>query len=154
MNHAAETPRFLHQMAQNALQNRPPLGLFRDFVTSAADGHPGTIDLKLNGAMLFTDAARIYSLAARIPHTNTCERLRRYGTAGNVPGEEVHAWIDAFLFIQTLRLRQQHHEHTHGRPLSNRVAPSRLNLMERNTLKEALRLARALQSRLALDYGL
>ncbi|MGQ0749719.1 MAG: DUF294 nucleotidyltransferase-like domain-containing protein [Betaproteobacteria bacterium] len=154
MNHAAETPRFLHQMAQNALQNRPPLGWFRDFVTSDTDGHPGTIDLKLHGATLFTDAARIYSLAARIPRTNTCERLRRYGAFRNVPQEEVHAWIDAFLFIQTLRLRQQHHEHMRRKPLSNRVDPQGLNLMERNTLKEALRLARALQSRLALDYAL
>lgn len=154
MNHAAETPRFLHQMAQNALQNRPPLGVFRDFVTSDDDGHPGTIDLKLHGATLFTDAARIYSLAARIPHTNTCERLRRYGAVLNIPVEETHAWIDAFLFIQTLRLKQQHREHMRGTPLSNRIDPHQLNLMERSTLKEALRLARTLQSRLALDYGL
>ena len=154
MNHAAGTPRFLHQMAQNALQNRPPLGMLRDFVTSTVDGHPGTIDLKLHGATLFTDAARIYSLAARIPHTNTCERLRRYAAVRNIPQEEAHAWVDAFLFIQTLRLKQQHREHMLGDPLSNRIDPGQLNLMERNTLKEALRLARALQSRLALDYAL
>jgi CBS domain-containing protein len=154
MNHAAETPRFLHQMAQNALQNRPPLGVFRDFVTSDDGGHPGTIDLKLHGATLFTDAARIYSLAARIPHTSTCERLRRCAGVRNVPQEEAHAWVDAFLFIQTLRLKQQHHEHMLGNPLSNHVDPERLNLMERSALKEALRLARMLQSRLALDYGL
>jgi CBS domain-containing protein len=153
LSHAAETPRFLHQMARNALQNRPPLGFFRDFVTSDGDGHPDTIDLKLNGATLFTDAARIYSLATGIHHTNTCERLRRYGTARKLPREEVHAWVDAFLFIQTLRLRQQHHEYLGGRPLSNRVDPRELNLMERSTLKEAMRQARALKSRLSLDYG-
>lgn len=153
MAHAAQTPRFLHQMARNALQNRAPLGVFRDFVTSDADGHPNSIDLKLHGATLFTDAARIYSLAAGIDHTNTCERLRRYGAARKLPQKEVHAWVDAFLFIQALRLRQQHREHLRGNPLSNRVNPEQLNLMERNTLKEAMKQARALQSRLALDYG-
>ena len=153
MGHAAETPRFLHQMARNALNNRPPLGFVRDFVTSDAQGHPDTIDLKLNGASLFTDTARIYSLAAGISHTNTCERLRRYGASMKLPPQEVLAWVDAFLFIQTLRLRQQHQDYLRGMPLSNRVDPQTLNLMERSTLKEAMKQARTLQSRLALDYS-
>jgi CBS domain-containing protein len=153
MSHAAETPRFLHQMASNALHNRPPLGFVRDFVTSDAEGHPDTIDLKVNAASLFTDAARIYSLAASISHTNTCERLRRYGAMMKLAPQEVHAWVDAFLFVQILRLQQQHRDHLRGGPLSNRIDPQTLNLMERSTLKEALKQARTLQSRLALDYS-
>ena len=154
MAHARQTPRFLHQMAENALHNRPPLGILREFVTSDSDGHPNTIDLKLNGAALFTDAARIYSLAAGIAHSNTCERLRGFGRARKLEPKEVNAWIDGFLYIQMLRLRQQHREHLRGTPLSNRLDPDQLNLLERSTLKEALRQARSLQSRLALDYGL
>jgi CBS domain-containing protein len=154
MTHAAHTPRFLHQMAGNALHNRPPLGIFRDFITSDGEDHLDTIDLKLNGAMLFADAARIYSLAAGIAHTNTCDRLRRFGTLRKLPPAEVGAWVDAFLFIQLLRLRQQNLEQRQGIPLSNRVNPQQLNLLERSTLKEALKQARSLQSRLALDYGL
>lgn len=154
MEHAAQTPRFLHQMAGNALRNRPPLGMFRDFVTSGDGGHLNTIDLKLNGATIFTDAARIYSLAAGIAHTNTCERLRRFGALHKLPQTEVRAWVDSFLFIQSLRLRQQHLESLQGIPLSNRINPDQLNLLERKTLKEALRQARSLQSRLALDYRL
>lgn len=152
MAHARRTPRFLHQMAANALRNRPPLGRLRDFVTSDGAGHPHTIDLKLNGATLFTDAARIYSLAAGIEHTNTCERLRRFGRARNVDPKEVHAWVDGFLYVQLLRLKQQHRDELHGTALSNRVDPDQLNLLERSTLKEALKQARRLQSRLALDY--
>ncbi|MDP2254367.1 MAG: DUF294 nucleotidyltransferase-like domain-containing protein, partial [Thiobacillus sp.] len=45
LNRAAQrNPRFLHQMAGNALRNRPPLGLVRDFVLSEDDAHPHTID--------------------------------------------------------------------------------------------------------------
>jgi CBS domain-containing protein len=154
MAHAAHTPRFLHQMVENALHNRPPLGIFRDFVTSKDEDQPDTIDLKLNGATLFADAARICSLAAGITHTNTCERLRRFGALRKLPPAEVGAWVDAFLFIQLLRLRQQNLEQLRGVPLSNRVNPQQLNLLERSTLKEALKQARSLQSRLALDYGL
>lgn len=154
MEHAAQTPRFLHQMAENALGNRPPLGVFRDFVTSDDERHRNTIDLKLNGATLFADAGRIYSLAMGIVHTNTCERLRRFGALRELPQIEVHAWVDAFLFVQSLRLRQQHLNYLRGAPLGNRVNPDQLNLLERNTLKEALKQARSLQARLALDYRL
>jgi CBS domain-containing protein len=154
MRHAQQTPRFLHQMAANALQNRPPLGVFRDFVTTGGGDWPHTIDLKLNGAMLFADAARIYSLAAGIIHTNTCQRLRQFGTLHNVPRLEVQAWIDAFLYLQILRLRQQRSNGLAGRPLNNRLNPDDLNELERRILKEALRQARRLQSRLALDYRL
>jgi CBS domain-containing protein len=128
--------------------------MFRDFVTSDDERHRNTIDLKLNGATLFADAGRIYSLAMGIGHTNTCERLRRFGTLRKLPQIEVHAWTDAFLFVQSLRLRQQHQDYLRGVPLGNRVNPDQLNLLERKTLKEALKQARSLQARLALDYRL
>lgn len=152
MAHAQQTPRFLHQMAANALNNRPPIGRLRDFLTSDAEGHPHTLDLKLNGATLFTDAARIYSLATGIAHTNTCERLRRFGALRGIDPKEAHAWVDGFLYIQLLRLKQQQRDERRGAPLSNRVDPDELNVLERATLREALKQARALQSRLALDY--
>lgn len=154
MQHAQHTPRFLHQMAGNALRNRPPLGVFRDFVTSSGGDSPNTVDLKLNGATLFADAARIYSLAAGIASTNTCQRLRRFGALRALPRLEVQAWVDAFLYIQILRLRQQHSNSLAGLPLNNRLNPDHLNLLERRILKEALRQARGLQSRLALNYQL
>jgi hypothetical protein len=64
---AAKNTRFLHQLAVNALRNKPPLGIVRDFVTS-----DGMIDLKLNGITPFVDAARIFSLAHGVSATNTC----------------------------------------------------------------------------------
>lgn len=154
VHHVQRTPRFLHQMAVNALRNGPPLGLLRDFVTREDAEYPGTVDLKMNGATLFADAARIYSLAAGIAHTNTCQRLRQFGSLSGVPRLETEAWVDAFLFIQILRLRKQYADGAAGRPLNNRINPDELNVLQRRTLKEALRQAKRLQSRVALDYGL
>jgi CBS domain-containing protein len=152
--HARHTPRFLQQMAANALRNKPPLGFFRNFVVSKDAKYPGTIDLKLNGAMLFTDVARIYALATATAATNTCRRLRQFGKLRGIPGLEIEAWIEAFLFIQLLRLRRQHADSIAGRPLTNRINPEHLNEVQRHTLKVALRQAHVLQSRLALDYQL
>ncbi len=155
LNRAAQkNPRFLHQMAGNALRNRPPLGLVRDFVLSDDNAHPHTIDLKLNGATPFVDAARIFALAAGSPQTNTAKRLREAAHALHIPDTELADWNRAFHFLQLLRLRHQHGQQRAGIPPDNHLNPDTLNPLDRRILKEALRQARKVQARLAMDYKL
>jgi CBS domain-containing protein len=140
-------------MAENALRNRPPLGVVRDFVL----GKENKLDLKLNGITPFVDAARIFSLAAGVTHTNTIQRLRLSAEKMHLHVSEIGAWIDALLFIQVLRLR--HHDEASKRglcddALDNLIAPEKLNELDRRILKEAFRQARKLQARLALEYQL
>ncbi len=151
---AQKNPRFLHQMAGNALRNRPPLGVVRDFVLSEDDAHPHTLDLKLNGATPFVDAARIFALAAGSPQTNTAKRLREAAHALKIPADELADWNRAFHFLQLLRLRHQHAQQRAGRTPDNHLDPDSLNPLDRRILKEALRQARKVQARLALDYHL
>ncbi|MCX7193522.1 MAG: DUF294 nucleotidyltransferase-like domain-containing protein [Proteobacteria bacterium] len=150
---ASDNTRFLHQMAENAMSNRPPLGVVRDFVV----GREHTLDLKLNGITPFVDAARIFSLAAGVTQTSTLQRLRASAARLKIHPSEVEAWIDAFLFIQVLRMR--HHDEGQERGLSddeldNRIDPEALHELDRRILKEAFRQARKLQARLALEYHL
>ncbi|HUX31360.1 MAG TPA: DUF294 nucleotidyltransferase-like domain-containing protein [Thiobacillus sp.] len=155
LNRAAQkNPRFLHQMAGNALRNRPPLGLVRDFVLSDDNAHPHTIDLKLNGATPFVDAARIFALASGSPQTNTAKRLRAAAPALRIPDVELADWNRAFHFLQLLRLRHQHEQQRTGIAPDNHLDPDTLNPLDRRILKEALRQARKVQARLALDYQL
>src|SRR6185295_13811614 len=102
--------RFARAMTESALQSRPPLGFLEGFVAAADGQFPGSLDLKGNGARLFVDAARVLSLAHALPPTGTAARLRAAGAAGVLPQEEVAASIDAFHYIQALRLRRQHLE--------------------------------------------
>ncbi len=145
---APKNPRFLHQMAVNAMRNRPPLGLVRDFVTG--DGH--TLDLKLNGVTPFVDAARIFSLANGGHQTNTVGRLRELAESKFFQQQDADAYIEAFLFIQLLRLRLHHHQCERGESLTNKVDPDTLNHLDQRILKEAFRQARKLQTKLELDY--
>lgn len=147
--------RFLRQLAQYALEAKPPLGLLRDFLTDEEGEHAGTLDLKKSGARLFVDAARIFSLATASAHTSTAQRLRQGGARLNMREEEIAAAVEAFYFIQLLRLRgQMAAEPGQVRATHNRIDPYRLNEVDRRILKESLRQARKLQSRLALDYQL
>jgi CBS domain-containing protein len=146
--------RFLHMMAANALRNRPPLGLVRDFVVSNEPDHPNSLDLKVQGLTPFVDGARILGLAHRVRETSTLERLKALGEAGHVPKKEEKAWRDAYAYIQFLRMRQHHEQEARGETTSNRVNPDHLNELDRRILKESFRQARKLQSRIALDYQL
>lgn len=145
-------PRFLKQMTQNALRNVPPLGLVRDFVLSEDEAHPHTLDLKLNGSMPFVDAARIFALASGQAATGTAQRLKQAGEALRIPEEEIRSWVQAFHFVQLLRLRHQHGQERKGLAPDNYLNPDTLSVLDRRILKEAFRQARKLQARLALDY--
>jgi CBS domain-containing protein len=150
LDHASKSPRFLHQMAGNALRNRPPLGTLRDF----SPGKDGRINLKLNGATPFVDAARIFSLAHRIDETNTERRLRAAGPQLRVAAGESEAWIAAYYHVQGHRMRAQAESLERDSQPDNRIDPQRLHDFDRETLKLSFKQARRLQKRLALDYRL
>lgn len=145
---AARLPRFQRQLALNALARRPPLNW-----RGALEGHKAEgrecIDLKLQGSAIFVDAARLFALARGIAATGTRARLDGAAQALGIPAHEGQAWAEAFEILQTLRLRTQ----LADAAAPNRVALDSLNDIDRRMLKEALRVARQLQQRLALDYA-
>jgi CBS domain-containing protein len=145
-------PKFLHLMAENALESRPPLGTLREFATEDKPDAPHSINLKLHGVRPFVDTARIYALAHGLPQTNTAERLRAARAGTGMGDAETEAVIEAFFVIQRLRLRNQAALQSLTGDVANRVDPDKLNEFERHILKQAFRQARKLQSRLAMDY--
>jgi CBS domain-containing protein len=140
---------FLRLMTQNALEVDAPLGLIRAFATDDSPERKGTIDLKTRGTRLFVDAARVFALAQGIAETGTAARLRIAGSLLKVEERHVGATIDAFHYLQMLRLRQQDFSGGDG---SNRVDPYALNEVDQRMLKEAFRQARKLQQRLKETY--
>ncbi len=145
---------FQRMLAANALQVSPPLGMIRDFVTESDEHGKAFIDLKKSGARLFVDAARVMALAGGVEAASTVKRLRRTAQGKDGGGAQVEALIDAFNFIQLLRLRHQHLEAGQGRPGDNRIFVAALNPLDRRILKESFRQARELQQRLKLNYQL
>jgi CBS domain-containing protein len=137
---------FLNKMAENALANRPPLGLVRDFIVASDGDQAHTLDLKINGITPFVDAARIFALQAGIDAPGTAVRLRTAAQAWNIPSDEVEGWIGAFHYIQLLRLRQQQLANLRNMPVGNRIDPEDLNELDRRILKESFRQARKLQA--------
>ena len=100
---ARRTPRFLKQMALNALQHGAPL----NWLGSIDTDDQGTVDLKLQGTAIFVDAARLYALAHGLSATGTRERLEAVGRLLGLPESEFGGWVGGFEFLQMLRLRVQ-----------------------------------------------
>jgi CBS domain-containing protein len=150
--HTKTSPLFLRLMVQNALEVEPPLGLIRTFTVDDDPKVKGTIDLKTRGTRLFVDCARVFALAHGIADTGTTARLRLAGARLRVEPRHVDATVEAFHFLQLLRLRQQDQPAAKGNP--NRIDPYALHEIDQRMLKEAFRQARQLQERLRLSYRL
>lgn len=144
---AQQVPRFLKQMALNALTRTPPL----NWVGGIAADEQGQIDLKLQGTAMFVDAGRLYGLAQGLHATGTRERLMTIGPVLGVTAGEYEAWVRGFEFLQMQRLQIQLEGGAPGeRP--NHIAVDSLNDIDRRILKETFRVARTLQQRIQLDY--
>ncbi|MFZ5545191.1 MAG: DUF294 nucleotidyltransferase-like domain-containing protein [Pseudomonadota bacterium] len=148
---AQRLPRFIKQMAENALRNKAPLNWRGAIETEEVGGH-ARLNLKFHGTTLFVDAARVYALAQGVALTGTRARFEAAAERMRVPPHESKSWIVAFEFLQMLRLQAQVTPGATepGRP--NLIALDALNDIDRKVLKEALREARHLQQRMALDY--
>ncbi|WP_018152022.1 DUF294 nucleotidyltransferase-like domain-containing protein [Leeia oryzae] len=142
---------FIQEMSQNARGFRPPLSFFGEISVPDSGAEAGLLDLKKQGITPFVDIARIFALKAGLTETNTPARLRLAGEIWGLDTHVVEAWIDAFHFIQMLRVRLHQQQLGRGEPLSNWLRLTDLNDLDRRILKESFRQARKLQN-LAQKY--
>jgi CBS domain-containing protein len=154
---AARNPRFMKQMADNALRNSAALS-WTGAIDTKSVGEQQVVDLKLHGTAIYVDAARLYALAHGVPATGTRERFEAVARAMGVPPQEAEAWTSGFEVLQMLRLQVQLERDSRqavdaadGNP--NLVDVAALNDIDRRMLKESLRVARRLQQRIELDYA-
>ncbi len=144
--------RFFRALAELALGPAPPLGWAGQFTFDRNRDFPHTLDLKVQGARYFADAARLWALRHGVWATSTADRLRATGAAQQRSGADIAAEIEAFHLIQRFRL--QHQLETNNPDAVNRVDPNDLNELHRLMLKEALKQAKKLHLRLRQEYGL
>ncbi len=148
---ASKNSIFRAHMAANSLKHQPPLGLFRGFALIRSGEHKNTVDLKLNGVVPIVDLARLYALQGSIEEVNTRTRLIQAKAAGVLSEGSADDVIDAYDLIATMRLEHQAQLVREGKKPDNFMAPSTLSALERNHLKDAFGVVKALQS--ALSHG-
>jgi CBS domain-containing protein len=154
LDQVADNPLFQRMMADNALRQRPPVGLFKDFVVARKGSEKDTLDLKTQGLTPFVDGARLLALANGVGAINTLERLRALIAKAVIDPLDGAAYEEAYHFIQQTRMQQHQQQNRQNLPYSNRIDPDVLNHLDRRILRESFRQAQRLQSSLTLRYQL
>ena len=149
---AARLPRFVKQLADTVLRKPVPL-TWLGAVATEREGEHRVFDLKQGGTALYVDAARLWGLAHGVADTATDVRLAAAASHLHVPAHEAQAWRRGFEALQRLRLQTQRGRRDDEDPETrNRARWEALDATQRDALKHALRTARLLQQRIALDY--
>jgi CBS domain-containing protein len=143
---------FLSHLVRNALKSQPPLGFFRDFVLVQGGKNKVALDIKHNGVALVVDLARIYALSEGIPAVNTIERLKVAAGTPSLSKEGAADLIDAFEFLGALRIQHQARQIADNISPDNFLSPAELSKLEREHMKEAFKVIRAMQSSLKSLY--
>ncbi|AKH20767.1 putative nucleotidyltransferase substrate binding domain-containing protein [Sedimenticola thiotaurini] len=143
---------FLAYMAGNALNSKPPLGFFRNFVLISGGEHDHTFDLKHTGIVPIVDLARVYALAAGSHAINTQDRLKEVAAGGEVSHGGAHDLRDALEFVSSLRIRHQARQIKAGEAPDNYMSPDDLSHFERSHLKDAFSVVRTMQNVLSQRY--
>lgn len=142
-------------LAEAALHNRPPLGgLFRNFTLVKKGAEKDTLDLKLKGLAPLVDGIRVLALSQGIESGNTLERIRQLVRLGIIERMDGDAYLEAYHFIQLIRMQQHQRQAEQGVAYSNRIYPDELNTLDRRILRESFRQAQRLQNSLAFRYKL
>ncbi len=136
---------FLAHMTKNALSNRPPLGLIRDFVLISEGEHKSKLDIKHSGLAPIVDLARIYALSEGISAVNTMERLQLAKDTSAVSTESALSLIDAMELLMQIRLEHQVKQLQTNQPPDNYISLKQISVLERQHLKDAFKVIKTLQ---------
>ncbi len=152
LDHTATNTIFLASLAANALDNKPPLGFFRQFVLEEHGGQRNTLDLKLNGVVPIIDLARIYALGNGVPAVNTRERFAQLADGSGMNAGDADDLRDALDFISSIRLQHQVDQIRTGQEPDNFVSPDSLSGFDKRHLKDAFRIVSQMQKALSQRY--
>ena len=143
---------FLAHLSKNALQLKPPLGFFRDFVLVQNGNNEASLDLKHNGIAPIVDLARIYALAEGVSAVNTIERIKQVAGTPSLTKSSAASLIDAFEFLGLLRATHQAQQLQLGQQPDNYLHPKEISRLEREHLKDAFKVIKTLQKSRQVVY--
>lgn len=149
---ARRNNRFLACLARNALNRKPPLGFFKDFVMEKDGRHNNSINLKRRGTAPLVDLIRVHALAVGSRSTNSFERLDDIHEAGILPKGRARDLKDALEFISMVRIAHQAQDVSLGIEPDNNVEPENLSDFERRNLKDAFQILSNGQNFLKFRY--
>lgn len=143
---------FLAALAQNVLDSRPPLGIFRRFVVERNGEHRDELNLKKRGILPLVETVRLHSLAKGISAINTFERLDQLKELKHMSVSDIRNLEDALLLIMQLRCEHQAEHILAGEDADNYIPPKSLSELARKQLKDAFEVIEDSHKSIRMSY--
>jgi len=129
---------FTH-FAKPTLAFETPLGIFANFIVEKSQ-NKDQLDIKKGGIFPIVHGIRSLALEHRLTQTNTMERIQILKDKGLFNAQFAEELIEAFGFMLSLRLQTELEQVQLGHSYNNYINPSQLNKLERDLLKDALKI--------------
>lgn len=152
LKQASKNSIFLAALAANALDTKPPLGIFRRFVVDRDGEHRASVDLKKRGVLPVTEIVRLHALAHKIKAVNTNDRLKALAEKKHMTIVDSRNLVDALHFIQQVRIKHQCEQIVRGEKVSNFINPRDLPKMAKEQLRDAFTIIDEAQSAVRHTY--
>ncbi len=143
---------FISYMLMDAIRFKPPIGLFSRIITEREGPASGRLDIKKGGIFPITQGVRALALKNRIEETSTLERIDRLAQVGEIPLDIARDLKEAFTYMQTIRLKNQIELMRSGKSPENYISPEEMNKIERDLLKDSLKIVREFQEFIERRY--
>ena len=152
LDQASRNSIFLAALCANALDSKPPLGIFRRFVVDRDGEHRRELDLKKRGVLPVTEIVRLHALAHKVAAVNTDERLKALVAEKHITITNSRNLADALHFIQHMRIKHQCEQITRGEKISNFLNPRDLPRLAKEQLRDAFTIIDEAQSSIRQTY--
>ena len=137
--------RILHFLAEDDLNYRVPLSIFRKIITEKTGEHRNQINLKTTASVHIVDGIRLFSLRGGIPETSTFARLNELRKHAILKKDEIDFIETAYETLMGFRIRHASEKIKRGQVPDNYVNYSLLTKKEQSILRESYIVANRLQ---------
>lgn len=136
-------------LASDAIDIEMPVGIF------GLSGLPKGLDIKMYGIYPIVNGVRALTLhGGSFELTNTQERLERLSQAGTINGTMCHDLLEAYGFLQDLRLRHHAGSVLGGYRMDNLINTKKLTKLDLLILKESLKVVSSFRKFLMQKFDL
>jgi CBS domain-containing protein len=143
---------FFRHLTENALNFKPPLGFFRNFVVESKGRHRNAFDIK-SAMTPIVDFARVFALKNGIEETNTLERLDQLRIKKIISVKEYDEMEKAYSFLMQLRfVRQITAVMDDNLKPDNYINPKKLTHIEQTMLKEIFKRVEKFQAKMNFEF--
>jgi len=144
---------FFSYFAKPILAFETPLNWFANFIVKKSQqGH--LLDIKKGGIFPIVHGVRSLALEYKIPQNSTIERIKVLVDRGIFDKTFGHELIEALAFMITLRLEFELKKVEVNEAYDNFIIPSQLNKLERDLLKDSLKIVNELKKFIIYHFKL